>query len=474
MKNRFRVSGKEWIITAEVKQEIDRTIGRFRPERGGILGSSDGVHIDHYHFDANAQVSSVTYTFDAPTLNRVIGEWNDKGVRFVGVIHSHPFGCTTPSAGDAAIARQIVECMDVDGALFTPIAQVDPRLNGQVTIHPYCFEQDIVLKRQPLRIETPPKPSDFNDSFVRIAGVLPPEIMGRKLVICVGVGGARPFLSDLARCGVRHFILIDGDRVEAANIATQAVYRKEIGTPKAAAAMQELRAINPAVRGIVLERFLDDSMTDEEFASLTRIQYWKPEDVLLCGCTDNFRAQDRCAQLALKYGVPYLAAQVYQGGLGSEVIFSYPGVTPSCPRCMLEPRYRRALTEGEQVNGKSEGSPVVTTTKLNAEKATIALQMLLYRETATPYAYQLDRIARRNFLMSRHSKAFAKLGVTLFDALDTADADLELVDVTVAVAQTPNKGCPLCGGTGDLRRLKGRIRDTRQIAPCQSDGEDIA
>ena len=37
-----------WIFTSEVYEEIRRTIGCRKPEQGGILGSSDGRHIDYY------------------------------------------------------------------------------------------------------------------------------------------------------------------------------------------------------------------------------------------------------------------------------------------------------------------------------------------------------------------------------------------------------------------------------------------
>ena len=68
---------RKWIMTDAVYDEIRRTIGCHYPEQGGILGSSDGVHIDHYYFDRTAQRTSATYTMDAAALNEVIHDWND-------------------------------------------------------------------------------------------------------------------------------------------------------------------------------------------------------------------------------------------------------------------------------------------------------------------------------------------------------------------------------------------------------------
>ena len=473
MMKQANTASHKWVMTDQVYTAICETIGRRVPEQGGILGSSDGIHIDHYYFDQNAQVTGSTYTFDTDTLNRVITHWNEQDIRFVGVIHSHPKGCTSPSLGDLEISRTILESMDMGGRIFTPIVQVDSKLDGTITIYPYTFEQSVVMKQQPLDVRRDPeklraarireRDAQVKNRFLRIEGILPSQVMARKMVICVGCGGSRPFLADLARCGVGTIVLVEADRVEDTNIATQGVFVHEMGMLKTTAIKQELEDINPTIQVIAINRFLDNNMSDGEFAALTGILSRSARDVLLCGCTDNFRAQDRCAQLAMKFGVPYLAAQVYAGGAGSEVLFTYPGLTHSCPRCILEPRYRKALVQKEEVNGKSEGSPIMTTTKLNGIKGTLALQLLLYSDEESPYAHQLDAIAQKNFLMTRNSRDLAKLGVSLFDGFDAVDTELAVTDITVAIQQTPNADCPMCGGTGDLRKLIGHPRDTRYI-----------
>ena len=45
-------------MTEEVLSQIRETIGKRRPESGGILGSSDGKTIDHYYFDVYAETSA--------------------------------------------------------------------------------------------------------------------------------------------------------------------------------------------------------------------------------------------------------------------------------------------------------------------------------------------------------------------------------------------------------------------------------
>jgi len=472
----FSQSGSDsrYIMTAEVFDQIKQTIGTRKPEQGGILGSSDGVHIDHYYFDKTATRTSGSYTMDAKALNEVIHEWNDNGIMLVGIIHSHPQGVTKPSYGDMETARHIIETIDVKGKFFTPIVQVSPKLNGDITIHPYTFKQTVEMKSQPFEIEEA-SPETLEEKrrkelskkapnrFKRIEGVFPGNLMAKKTVICVGCGGSRPFLESLARCGVGTFVLIDGDIVEDTNIATQGTYISEIGKLKTEVIRDRIMDINPMAKVICINKYLDDEITDNEFAYMTGLVDCRNSNTLICGCTDNFYAQDRCAQLSVKYRVPYLAAQIFAGGSGHEVIFSYPGVTQSCPRCMLESRYKKELTSNGSGTGSSAGAAVCVTDYLNSIKTYVAISILCYSEKSTPYYRALDKLADRNYLMTRCSDDLKAPAFEPLDALAIQEADLSFPYATIAIGQTPEHDCPLCGGHGRLELMEGRIADTRYL-----------
>jgi len=470
----FSADGMKYIMTGEVYFQICRTIGTRKPEQGGILGSSDGVHIDHYYFDESAERTSASYTMNAKALNEVIHEWNDNGIQLVGIIHSHPHGVTKPSYGDMQTAKHIIESINVNGKFFTPIVQVSSKLNGEIKIYPYTFEQTVEMREQSLVIEEMSEAEldakrrkelskKAPNRFKRIESVFPDNVMSKKLVICIGCGGSRPFLESLARCGVGNFVLIDGDVVEDTNIATQGTYISEIGKLKSKAIKEKIMDINPLARVVCINEFLDDKISDAEFAHITGITKYKMRDVLLCGCTDNFYAQDRCAQLSIKYGVPYLAAQIFAGGIGHEVIFSYPGVTQSCPRCMLESRYKKELTNSSDGTGSSAGAAVCVTDYLNTIKSYTALSILCYDERKTPYYHALDKLADRNYLMTRCNGSMKAPAFEPLDALAQQESDLSFPFATIAIGQTPESGCPLCGGTGHLQLASGRISDTRVI-----------
>jgi len=469
-------------LTKQVYDQICGTIGRHPAESGGVLGSSNGGRtIDWFYFDATAQTSGGTYTPDTATLNRVISQWNAKEVYLVGFIHSHPRGCTTPSTADHEYVKKIMDALNIQGEFYMPIVNVSSPPDGHIKIFPYVYEKRLFMRKQPIAVAKGYKTSPVNkiltslsdfsqERFARISSLYPLKALSRKTAVCIGLGGTRAFVEELARSGVGSFVLIEGDTVAATNIATQQVYASEIGRNKAEVIKEKILDINPMADVTVVPRFLDDSMTDREFVEIVGKPLLKsPKDVLICGCTDSFHAQARSAALALKFGAPYLAGQLYRGGMAAEIYFSYPGVTNSgCPRCAMSSRYK-AYENGYKNDVTSDGTPIFATARVNATKGQIALMLLLYHEDKRCiYNEMLDHIADRNFVMIRMSPlAGAALGIHIFDEAVNADSGLCFFDETIWIPQTPNDGtdvdppCALCGGTGDLLALKNNIHDTR-------------
>ena len=178
---------------------------------------------------------------------------------------------------------------------------------------------------------------------------------------------------------------------------------------------------------------------------------------------------DDSERLAMKYGTPYLAAQLYAGGEGGEVYFSYPGVTNnSCPRCALSSRYE-AYEAGFQNDVTSDSSDYFSSLRMNSIEGKIALMLLMYHEDdRSRYNKMLDKVADRNFVQIRMSPFVGEhLGLHVFDR--AMAHNYSFFDESVWIPQVPNneangyKKCPLCGGTGDLLALKGTIADTREV-----------
>lgn len=89
---------------------------------------------------------------------------------------------------------------------------------------------------------------------------LPPEALARLAaarVLVLGLGGLGAHVAPLlARTGVGHLVLADGDRVEAGNLARQPYFPEHIGRPKAEALAELLARIRPELGRTLVPRFV--------------------------------------------------------------------------------------------------------------------------------------------------------------------------------------------------------------------------
>ncbi|MCR4892444.1 MAG: hypothetical protein K5989_09720, partial [Lachnospiraceae bacterium] len=151
------------------------------------------------------------------------------------------------------------------------------------------------------------------------------------------------------------------------------------------------------------------------------------------------------------------------------------GVTPSCPRCMLKKRYEAYEEEGYENDVTSAGCPTFATERLNTLIGFISIMMLMYLEApGSPYNKMLDEVKNRNYVRIRMSPYLreSELSMGIFDRVfSSSDAErFTFMDETIWIPQHPDspeygeKTCKLCGGVGDLRRLKYKLTDTRKIS----------
>lgn len=485
---------KTYIITEEVLSRIRETVGSQIPETGGILGSSDGKHVDHFYFDVTASVTGATYEPDCDKLNLIIQKWYEKGIDFVGFIHSHPRGAVKPSDPDNLYTTKIMKAFEMEW-FVSLIVQVHRSLKGEKAklfaygyylADPCCyFEFGRIDEKNP-SFEFPAidLDADWNCSYQealakkypfskdelneRNKELFPANVLARKTLVVFGTGGSIGFVLDMARSGVANFILVDGDKFEPHNMSNQRVTYSDIGKSKVEALKERILNINMEAEVRNFCEFLDNSITDEDFEKLIGDQLHKnSKDILICACTDRFEAQARLAALAMKYGTPFMAPQIYAGGVGAEVAFSYPGVTPSCPRCVLKSRYD-AYKNGYKNTVTSECTPISAITHANALEGQIALMLLLYHEGDNRYATMLDKVSNRNLALIKMSPdAENVLGINLFH--DAVDDTYSFFGEVVWIPQVPvseangfDEDCPLCHGSGDLTTLIGKITDTRR------------
>ena len=505
-------------FTNKVLDAFRKNVGKYYPETGGLLASSEDENvIDRCYFDMYSKNTPGTFYYDVKTMTEVYRKWKSEGYVTNGIYHSHPSGMTKPSYHDISTALLHLDFFKLD-YFYLPIFQahrkgqyrmffyvvrrkekvLEVTLEYIIKAKPegYIYEENkewqMIYPIQELRAyrksidclqETKKQPvtaaiqnqahSIDNEYFSKVKTLYPDNVLG-KVIVCIGTGGARSFLENMARGGFRNYVLLDADVVSPSNIATQGVYISELGKKKVEVIRDCIMDINPKAKVVCVDRYLDDQMSDDEFkAYLDSFSGKEAKDYLILGCTDSFNAQKRSSLLALKYGMPYLAAMMYEGGVAAELIFVYPGVTESCPRCLLRDRFEK-YENGFVNDVDSSACPIFATERMNALKGYIALMLLMYKESeSSVFNDMLDGVKNRNFVEIRMNPYLkdSKLGIGLFDRVLESASKYTFMDETLWIPQHPDRPengeafCRLCGGVGDLKTLQEKWADidTRRI-----------
>ena len=523
------VNPERYSIDEKVLDKMRANVGKYPAETGGMIGSmADMKIVNLYYFDVDSANSPGSFYYNVENTSRENNKWKNSGYVPTGFVHSHPLGMVVPSFHDVATAKLHMDFWKHD---FFTMPIVQSKENGLFELYFYVAyrEKHVVrVKREVIiratrdgydydyatkwnrtylnesldiengvisRVESLKKnekiisnikvdskienntnietrvsnPHEYEELFKKID--IPNKVLN-KVIVCVGGGGSRGFLQDLARHGFMKFIVFDGDIVSESNVATQQVYVSEINKKKVDVIKDEILDINPKAEVIAVDKFLDERMSDEEFMGYLRVfEVRTNKDYLLLGCTDSFDAQARTAYLALKYGMLYEAAMMYKNGAGAELIFVYPGVTPCCPRCLLRKRFED-YENGYKNDVDSSNCSYFATEIMNAYKGYIALMMLMYHD-APEHEYNdlLDMIKDRNFVWIRLSPNIRDvLGISLFDKVFSGVEKYTFMGENLWIPQTPDSeengtdNCKMCGGAGDLSNLYMKWKDTREVA----------
>jgi len=152
------------------------------------------------------------------------------------------------------------------------------------------------------------------------------EKLAAAIVVVVGCGGLGTVSAGLlARAGVGHLRLVDGNRVEFANLAGQVLFNEEDAQaerPKALAATERLRAANPT---ICIEPVV------ARLTSANADRFLKDAHLVLDG-TDNDATRHLINRICVKRSIPWIFAAVMESyGLTMNIV---PGETP-CFACIF-------------------------------------------------------------------------------------------------------------------------------------------
>lgn len=98
------------------------------PEQGGILGMKNGIVCEYYHDNSCSISDKAVYEPDVDCLNRTIEEWDERGVLFAGIIHSHISGQDSLSSDDKLYIELLFRVMpEWMNELYFPIVLPEQR-----------------------------------------------------------------------------------------------------------------------------------------------------------------------------------------------------------------------------------------------------------------------------------------------------------------------------------------------------------
>ena len=241
------------------------------------------------------------------------------------------------------------------------------------------------------------------------------ERLAAASVLIAGAGNIGSHLApQIARAGVGFIRLLDRDRVEEKNLATQDFRPEDVGRFKADVIAERLRGQFPRQR--IEARSCDLEVLAPEDAAV---------DVLL-GALDSRRArQVLVSDLGWRLGVPVVDGGVGEGLLGRVQVF-LPGASSACLECTWgREDYRQLAAEYPCLPGASAaGRPTISTAFLGNFTASVmtaeCLRILAGRAGTDSYElpfdlahYQFRRYLLRRAAACRHDhKIIGKVAIS--------------------------------------------------------------
>lgn len=291
--------------------------------------------------------------------------------------------------------------------------------------------------------------------FSRIQSVIDTRQTQAAEVAVIGAGGSARLIGDLARCGVRRFILVDPDIVEGTNIARQGHDHRHLGVPKVDAVGHNIRQINPEAEVVALPldfTTLSDEEIDDQFATTD----------LFIFATDRFSAQARGNEVALRPLTPAIWIGLYPRGQAGEIVFWHPDI-PACFRCLCASRYTahaRAIGS-RRLDPTSDGATIFDIGLVDSIAGMLAVG-LLTRGADNRHGRLIANLGDRNFIQVKIDSEWTFNGRDLVrEQLGIAEDRDAFFAWNTIVRADPTRGEPPCP---DCVRFRNRVLTLKAAA----------
>lgn len=161
-------------------------------------------------------------------------------------------------------------------------------------------------------------------------------VFREKKIVLIGLGGVGLYaLENLARAGIKRFVLIDGDVFEPSNLNRQLYATREtLGQRKAEAAKARIALIDPAIEAEAITEFLTKD----------NIERIVPKDAdFIIDAVDDIPAKAEIILFALRNGIPIVSSMgTARRTDPSKMTVTTLGKTSACP---LARKLRKLLRE---------------------------------------------------------------------------------------------------------------------------------
>jgi hypothetical protein len=119
------------------------------PETGGILGMTDNI-IDVVAFDNGISTNSCIYSPDISVLNNIISKWEEEGIIFSGMFHTHILKWSELSINDKKYIERILIAMPITiNELYFPLVFPNNFIKGYVA---YKIDNKVCISEDDIKI----------------------------------------------------------------------------------------------------------------------------------------------------------------------------------------------------------------------------------------------------------------------------------------------------------------------------------
>jgi len=183
----------------------------------------------------------------------------------------------------------------------------------------------------------------YQNIFSRNKGILESDIMEQKRAVILGCGSVGSLVAlELARAGVKHFILVDADIVEYHNICRHQCGIEDVGDFKVYALKRKILNINPSAEVITFEGIVQNLPKD------VLDSFCVAGNTVFIGCADNRIADVYTNRISIYYKSFFISIGFWERAFAGEIFYHIYGKGMPCYEC--------ALGDGSGISSRAEAN----------------------------------------------------------------------------------------------------------------------